>query len=86
MEVLNKEVEIQTDRVAITELIRTNYTKEEIEARLNHLERQKIRLVDDNVRLIAEFNRLTAEENEYTGYLAQLTVNGIEAPAPIVQE
>lgn len=82
-ETLNKQVELKGDTVEVVEQIKTIYNKQMIEERINHIKRQKNRLMETSKTLKEDFDRLVIEEGEFNAYLLQVVP--VEVPE-VVQE
>ena len=67
--VLNKDVQIEDSMVVVTETIKTNLYKEEIETMLRDIDKQKDYIKIQNQRLIDEYNELLEKEDELKMYL-----------------
>lgn len=67
--VLNKDVQIEDSMVVVTETIKTNLYKEEIEMMLRDIDKQKDYIKTQNQRLIDEYNKLLEKEDELKMYL-----------------
>lgn len=67
--VLNKDVQIEDSMVVITETIKTNLYREEIEMMLRDIDKQKDYIKTQNQRLIDEYNELLEKEDELKMYL-----------------
>lgn len=67
--VLNKDVQIEDSMVVITETIKTNLYREEIEMMLRDVDKQKDYIKTQNQRLIDEYNELLEKEDELKMYL-----------------
>lgn len=67
--VLNKDVQIEDSMVVITETIKTNLYREEIEMMLRDIDKQKDYIKIQNQRLIDEYNELLEKEDELKMYL-----------------
>lgn len=67
--VLNKDVQIEDSMVVVTETIKTNLYREEIEMMLRDVYNQKDYIKTQNQRLIDEYNKLLEKEDELKMYL-----------------
>lgn len=78
MEILDRNVEVQPDKVVITEQVRTNYGIADLQYKINHIQRLKARALESIAREQQRYDELSREELEFQTYLNDLTVtNGV---------
>lgn len=77
-ETLNKNVVMGDGEVIVTEQVETKYTLLMVQDQLAAIQRQRQRLVSENLYIIDEWEKLNQKEEEFKGYLATLEVGIVE--------